>query len=132
MSHGDITATDPIGAPLLERVTIEIKRGYSDASVAVMLDKPDRAKQQPWEAFVEQTILSADEAGTLEWWLIWRRDRKETLIFTPSTRRGWKGLPPCAVFFLNVRFSDNTLHRIDVFACRLDDFLQHTKPSSLQ
>jgi len=81
--YGDIQATDPIGQPLLDMCTIELKCGYGKASVADVLDKPMNGAQQPWEKWVEQAIADAKKADVAYWMLITRRDRREALIFIP-------------------------------------------------
>src|SRR5271166_5739903 len=44
--YGDITAIDPIGQPLIDFVTIEIKRGYNKASIIDLLDKQGKGTSQ--------------------------------------------------------------------------------------
>ena len=134
LSHGDITAIDPIGVPFIQRVTVEIKRGYNDSSIAAMLDKPKTAKAQPWEVFLQQAVSSAQEAGTVWWWLICKRDRKETLLYMPARMvRDFDklGMLPRAYFFLEAKATDNTPMRVSVYACLLTDFLSIVSPEQL-
>ena len=50
--YGDITATDPIGQPLLDVVTLELKRGYSSCSIADLLDKPNKSAPTWYEKWI--------------------------------------------------------------------------------
>lgn len=79
--YGDITATDPLGVPLIKNVTIELKRGYKNWSILDVLDKPPTAKPKVFEDFVSQAMQQAEDAGTKYWWLITQRDRRIPMIF---------------------------------------------------
>lgn len=82
--YGDIQATDPIGQPLIDTVSIELKRGYSHNSFADIIDKKETSKtQQLYELFIEQAKQDAKNAGAPFWMLITKRDRREALVFIP-------------------------------------------------
>lgn len=84
---GDIQATDPIGRPLLEVVTIEAKKGYNKETAFNALDKPKRfgkTVQCGWEQFVEQAEREAREAGTDNWLVIHKRDSREAIVYMPE------------------------------------------------
>ena len=83
--YGDIQATDPIGQPLIDFCTIELKRGYKGATVGDMLDKGAKSAVQPWEKWVSQAIEDHKNAGTPEWMLITKRDRRGVAVFMPVT-----------------------------------------------
>ena len=82
--HGDVAATDPIGAPFVEAFTTEIKRGYSNHTVQDIIDRPATAGVQAWDDFFAQTIESHEQAGSYAWLLITRRDRREALVWFPQ------------------------------------------------
>ena len=82
--HGDIAATDPMGAPLLELLTIELKRGYSSHSFADLLDTLPHRKPRLVAQFIAQAMRSAHEAGTPGWMLVHRRDQKAAMAFVSS------------------------------------------------
>lgn len=82
--HGDVMATDPIGSPLLDMFTIEIKRGYSKHTVADLLDKPKGAKQQQFEKWLDEVWESHEQSGSVSWMLIQKRDHRDALIFMPE------------------------------------------------
>lgn len=82
--HGDIAATDPIGAPLIDLLTIEIKRGYSQHTFQDLIDRPVGGAVQECEKWLVQATESADQAGSFAWLLITRRDRREALVWMPG------------------------------------------------
>src|SRR3954464_11883516 len=47
-SYGDICAVDPIGQPLLDLITFEVKRGYNKDSFTDLLDKPKSSIYMKW------------------------------------------------------------------------------------
>ena len=81
--YGDIVATDPIGAPLLELVVFELKRGYNQATIADLLDKPPKAAKQAYEKWIAKAREDANAAGVPYWLLIHKRDKREPVIFLP-------------------------------------------------
>ena len=81
--YGDVQATDPIGQPLIDLCTIEIKKGYSRNSYFDLIDKLPNETKQPYKKFIQQAVEQHEQAGT-EWWLlITKRDYKEALIAMP-------------------------------------------------
>ena len=81
--YGDVQATDPIGQPLIDLCTIELKRGYSNVDLTYILDKPENAKQQTYESFIEQVKTDYHNAKSKTWMLITKRDRRNTLVTIP-------------------------------------------------
>ena len=81
---GDIQATDPIGQPLINVCSIELKRGYSKDTFFNLIEKPKDAAEQTYEKFINQAIIDHKNAGSLTWLLIVKRDRKESLVFMPQ------------------------------------------------
>jgi hypothetical protein len=82
--YGDVAAVDPVGKPLIDAFTIEIKRGYSGATVHDVLDMPDTAAQQQFEKFIAQALESHDRAGSHSWMLITKRDRRLPIVWLPT------------------------------------------------
>ena len=78
--HGDVQATDPIGQPLIDLCSIELKRGYNKA---IINDFIDSKKKPELRVFIEQAItdcrLRDDDS---EWILLVKRDRKDVVLFT--------------------------------------------------
>lgn len=85
-SYGDIAATDPIGKPLLDLFTIELKRGYNRSTIGDLID---RGRQAPSgvELFLDQAMTAAEHAGSKTWMLIHRRDMRQALVYLP-----WRSL----------------------------------------
>jgi hypothetical protein len=83
--HGDIAAVDPIGEPLMRAFCFELKRGYNRDTVHHVIDRPDRAAEQVWEAFVAQAAASAEGAGAVSWAIIAKRDRREPMLWLPGS-----------------------------------------------
>ena len=82
--YGDIQAVDPIGQPLMDLCTFELKRGYKKWSVQDILDKSKKMKKQPLEEFLEQARQSSKDAGTDHAVIIARRDQREAIICMDS------------------------------------------------
>ena len=82
--HGDVSATDGRGKPLLDLLTIELKRGYNSFSAMDILDKPDGGATQVWEEWISQATESAEGAGTLFWLIIAKKDRREVIVAVPN------------------------------------------------
>jgi len=85
--YGDIQANDPIGQPLLDCFTIELKCGYSDFSMQDLFDKPETQGPSQIEEFIEQAAKSSTAANTPAWMIIFRRDRKDAVIFIKRTKK---------------------------------------------
>ena len=83
-SYGDVTAIDPIGAPLIDLVSIELKRGYSGQ--LTIQDLLDSNQKEPlllkfWKQAERDRLI-----GKRRWsWLIFQRDRRQAcIIFNKS------------------------------------------------
>ena len=132
---GDIAAVDPIGAPLTSLVTLELKRGYTGTSFADVIDKPAHAKQNMFEAFVEQAETASVLSGSQFWALITRRNKKIALIFIPKEflkyleDRGCDMVHGCPIVKLKTSFlqGNKTRKTRTVFGFSLDDFLERFK-----
>lgn len=132
--YGDITATDPIGEPLLQAFTIELKRGYSGDFCELIESMPTKRPKQ-WERFFRQVEEDTENAQSLTWMLIWKRDRKEALLYTSAViikQLAEAGVELRCLAYLRgrVRLSDGKF--LTVFACRLDDFLEAVNPEQIR
>lgn len=77
--HGDICAIDPIGQPLLDLITFELKRGYSRNTIQDLLDSPKgKCKYLEWIEKIEE------QAASPFWLLIVQRDRRKALAMVPD------------------------------------------------
>jgi hypothetical protein len=83
-SYGDVTAIDPIGAPLIDLVSIELKRGYSGQ--LTIQDLLDSSQKDPlllkfWRQAERDRLI-----GKRRWsWLIFQRDRRQACIIFNSS-----------------------------------------------
>jgi len=82
--YGDISVTEPDGQPLIELVSIELKRGYNDRFPVTLIDHGPKAAQQGFDKFLEQASGDAERAGVPYWWLIHKRDRREPMLYFPE------------------------------------------------
>jgi hypothetical protein len=87
-SAGDICATSPIGQPLLDLVTLELKSGYNRHTLFDLIDKAPGAKKQLLQEWVEQAQESQRQSGSFSWMIIAKRDRREEIVIFPSVLFG--------------------------------------------
>lgn len=80
---GDVMAVDPVGMPFVRAFTVEIKRGYNKNTVMDLVDAGASAPQE-LEKWLGQVIESAEQAGTLSYLLIVRRDRRRAVVYFPA------------------------------------------------
>lgn len=81
--YGDVQATDPIGQPLIDLCTTELKKGYGHYSFYDLFDKLDNETKQPYKKFIRQTKEQQKESGSFSWLLITARDYKKPMIAMP-------------------------------------------------
>lgn len=88
-AHGDIVAADPIGLPLTNLITLELKRGYRQWSFFDILDAPPMRQGQKnrtlqsFEKFMLQVQEDSEAART---WptIISKRDKRTKIISLPK------------------------------------------------
>jgi len=129
--YGDVQATDPIGQPLLDIFTIELKRGYPKATASNALDPSPKMKQQQLIDFVKQAEESSITAGSRFWMVIQKRDQRETTILLP--RYAVKKLPvdfkDTTHLYLCIRDAPDYYNLIQM---RLNDFLDQVHPVDIK
>jgi hypothetical protein len=81
-SGADVTFLDHIGRPLIETLTIEIKRGYQH-TVQDLLDVP-KGNVKQFEDWIKKVERTSHHTNTFAWLLIYRRDRREPLVWLPD------------------------------------------------
>jgi len=132
----DITAQDPIGQPLLDFMILELKKGYTKASVADIIDKPARIKSREIEQWIVKVDQEAKENQTCGWGLIHRRPQREIMIYLPLrlirllTNAGGdlnKAVPRTLFTLSPERTSVGS-----VWGCQLLPFLQAVSPSHIR
>lgn len=137
-SYGDIAATDPIGRPLLDLMTIEAKKGYGKKGTAFdALDNlPRFGKVKPcqWEEFVIQASTDSLKAGTPYWMLVHRRPQRATMCFVPyELQRYLKILresSPAAVIGVDGR--EGCWNSQLILAVPFESFLASVKPDDIR
>jgi len=134
---GDIQATNPIGQPLMDLCSIELKRGYKGASIADVLDARKGYAKQMWQSFLEQVLIDHVNAGAPYWLLITKRDRREALVFMPwemcdrlrrETRSKIGGGLPHIRTCLRLKSKE----RILIFGMHLQKFLDRVSPDNIR
>jgi hypothetical protein len=131
---GDVCATDSEGELLMRWVTVELKKGYNKTNPYFLLDSLNESETnaQEFAAFIKQARSAAKRAGTAYWWLVHKRDYRQTMIFTPLLF--WNkyvnviAYPSC---LLRIKLKgDKQLTRIA--GMRLDDFFKVVKAAALK
>lgn len=79
---GDIGAIDPIGQPLLDMATIEIKKGYRNHSIMSLIEGRSK-KGGEYGKWLDKLIGQAKKVGTQYWMLIVHRDQMMPMIYMP-------------------------------------------------
>lgn len=133
--HGDVAAVDPIGSPLTDLFTIEIKRGYSDATTHELLDRREGAAELLYERWIENALRDCRAAGAAGWLLIAKRDRHEPLIWMEVGTRSLFDevdtdlrIPPCATMTVRLR---KPKIQATIFGTTLENFLLNVKPDAI-
>lgn len=127
---GDVAAVDPVGLPLLEFATIELKRGYSGVSFNDLLDMPTTCKTRKIDAMLQQVIADATRAKSYTWFLILQRDRRIPVIMIPSP--AFFDVFPCRREYVRLRVSLQNGLAVDLRMLRLPDFLANVTPQIIR
>lgn len=134
-SYGDIVALDPVGKPLLELFTIELKRGYPKGAPWEMVEKTRSDVPKQFELFVSQAMAAAHAAGSKTWLLIHRRDKCQALLYCSAKtmerleeKRGMPLSAPRVEFFLEVRADKKTTRTCRIACVPLDTFFAEVSP----
>ena len=117
--YGDVQAVDPIGRPLLELMTIELKCGYVGTSP---LDLIDGQVGSVWGKWLHHLVKDANSAGSRFWALIVQRPRRKSVIVVPELlcrtagvlipahndqiMVDWQGYGDCLMIFRLMTFFD--------------------------
>jgi hypothetical protein len=83
-NHGDITATDERGAPLIRLLYVETKRGYGSSSLQDLLDKPAHRKNA-YREWIAKCEAGAKASGAPWWLLVVRRDQRRAVAVMPES-----------------------------------------------
>ena len=134
---GDVAATDPVGLPLLDLITFELKRGYKSANLHDMLDAPNTSAKPMFLQFIEQAIAAQVNAASFAWAVIHKRDRRDTWIYFPDflfgefLRVGALSTYPLSMVTASTAFCKQK--KLIIFGgMSLDGFLQHVTPEHVK
>jgi len=135
-SYGDVAAVDPIGEPLIKFATIELKRGNTHGSAADLLEVRPSTKQRPFERCMNQTISSAQQAQSVGWFLIVRRDQRIAMIYMPTKlfrifQFERDDYMPRTMFRMMINKPDGPAKRLQFVGMHFDDFLEKTNPNQI-
>lgn len=136
--YGDICAVDPIGQPLLDLAVIEAKRGYKEATIGCLVDRPRKINQQTFEGWIQQCIEAMDNAESFAWLLIVKRDRREAMVYMPSylwthlleygdTEANWI---PQVMFHGKIKIGKH-FRKINIIGTHLDIWLKNITPEHI-
>lgn len=125
--YGDVCATDPIGQPLIDFFTIEIKRGYNKDTIQDLLDKRPKSAKQRYETWFEKVERDYKASGSKSWMLIVRRDQRIPLVFMPLIPR--LTLEVEADFYIN---PSDELGGYHIVCCTLENFLYDVTPQQIK
>jgi len=128
--YGDIAIADPLGQPLIELSTIELKTGYPGQSPFDLVDRV--GKQNPkYKQFFEQCEREKKEANVPFWILIARRKQKDIMIYlSHALYRQFTYLDEA---FPSVRLSVTVLSkRRKIFGCPLSEFFKLVDPREIK
>jgi hypothetical protein len=132
-NHGDITAIDPSGNPLVQFWTIELKRGAAHKDPAELIECPFTPVQKPFEAVIEQVVQSHVAAGSHGWMIISRKDHRQAVCYIDieSARLVCGRVPAPKVFYnLAVKYNMGLL-KVKFFGCPLENFLRSVSPGQI-
>jgi hypothetical protein len=135
-SEGDIAAVDPIGTPLLEFTTIELKRGSSIGCAGDLIDMRDSDAIRPFEAAIKQAIEAHKAANSFGWMLICKRDHRIPMVYAErrllaklfATRQAFF---PSVDFDIHINCEKNQCLRVRFVAISLDNFLARVSPTMI-
>lgn len=138
--EGDLQATDPIGQPLIDLMTVEAKKGYNRNTCFDALDKaPSYSRKtkrmemhpQQWEKFVSQSIQESKNAGVPFWMLIHRRDLRATVVYL-SWKLYMTLLKYTTLGSSRPHLCITTIEGMKVFATTLEQFMIRVKPKVIK
>jgi len=76
-SAGDLSSTDEVGAPFLQCVSVEIKKGYKQATLSQLFS----ARKPELLAFFAQSGTSAMQANVPNWLVIHKPDFQPEMVY---------------------------------------------------
>lgn len=125
--EGDIQAVHPVGRPLLDLLTIEAKRGYSQHPAFECIDQKGISFFE--DKFLRQTMKDASNAGTRFWMLIHQRDKRKACVFIPVHLYR---LLAEQLFGAYPRMFLTTHRGVEIFCTTLDEWKNKVSPADIR
>lgn len=126
---GDIGAIDPIGQPLLDLLTIEIKKGYKQHTIMALIEGRSKAGGE-YGKWLDKLIKQSEKIGTRYWLLIVHRDSMKPMIYMPwslAVRLNLDEVVPC----LTLAYTSNK-RIVELVGVNFDGFLKHASSDKLK
>ena len=122
--YGDIAATDPNGAPLLDVVTIELKNGYNKHTLLEFVDAPPEVRRKSkWNQWIQQAMRASQGSGSYSWMIISKRDFREPVVVFPLHLAEDLGISPA--------HHTVVLSRMHIAVLQLREFLTFVTPEKV-
>lgn len=131
---GDVQAVDQaVGQPLIDLLSIEIKRGYNAAIIHSLLDKAEHAAVQPFERFIVQAELDMEHSTSLYWFLITKRDQRCPLVSMPlALAKQLRSLTANTDTKALTVFRAHSGRKYRVFTTTLHEFFEFVSPRTIR
>ena len=125
-SCGDIGLTDPMGKPLLDLLSIEIKRGYSDKlDLLSFVDSKNKNHELlDWILKAKKEVL---EAKRQDFIIIFKRDRKEKMVCVSN-----KFIKKMDIKIESGREIIMVFHSVKYRLINYSDFFKHFTPDHVE
>jgi len=136
---GDVQATDPIGQPLIDLFSIELKKGYSKDTFMDVFDKKPHMAQQGFEKWFAQAREDYKDAGAKSYMIITERNQRASLVFIKD--KAYRKLIEYGVDFGYPVMRTTTFITINkardkktekIFGTTLDNFIASVDPAIIE
>jgi len=122
--EGDLTAMHPMGQPLIDLISIELKCGYPEFTIEGILNRT-RLTKPILRLFIEQCEKEISK-GRPYWWLIVRQHLRAEIILFDTPFRQWLRRENFSSWTELDRLSLK-FEKWNLSCCRLEEFLNSLK-----
>lgn len=84
-SYGDIQSTDQSSQPFTDLIVIEIKRGYTNDTIANLIDYMPGKPLPTFGKWIEKIQNTTKEAGVPYWMIVAKRDKRDVICYFPTS-----------------------------------------------
>lgn len=125
--HGDIAAVNPIGLPFLRAFAVEVKRGYTEKlDLLACFDRKEGSAAPLAVKWIEQARKSKEASGADSFLIIFRRDRRNTMVLVEGHASTFSYLALRNQFTVRVG-----LHQ-SLSLMTMEEFLQVFRPGEIR